>query len=431
MKSIINIGMFLLFMLGFAGQAWAQIPEKLEKGTFALTNARLVTITDGVIENGTLVISDGKITALGTSVSVPEGASVIDCTGKSVYPGMIDMGTHLGLSEVGSVSLTQDYRENGNVKPQMQALTAVNPSSVEIAVTRVSGVTTAVTTPSGGLIPGTAALINLAGYTPNQMYGGFKAIVVNWPSSASRGRWDRRSDDDRKKQMEKLLKSMQELLDAAQLYSSIEKAGGTPEYNPQAEAMVAAVNGEMPMMIEVNRAADIKAAIEWAADKPYKVILTGVAEGWRVAEEIAAAGLPVITGPVLTTPTRQSDRYDRPYANPGLMAKAGVMVALRTNEIENVRNLPFNAGFAAAYGMGKEKALEAVTIVPAKMMGLEDRIGSLAVGKDASLFIANGDPFETKTKISDLFINGWRIPMVSRHTQLYDEFLDRAPGLNK
>ncbi|MEO1449077.1 MAG: amidohydrolase family protein, partial [Bacteroidota bacterium] len=192
-----------------------------------------------------------------------------------------------------------------------------------------------------------------------------------------------------------------------------------------------AYRGEAKLLIEVNRAADIRSAIKWVQENKIDAIFTGVSEGWRVGKELAEAKIPVITGPMLSTPTRSSDRYDRPYANAGLMLKAGVKVAIRSNETENVRNLPFNAGYAAAYGMGKEEALRAITLTPAEIFGVEDQMGSLDVGKQANLFVADGDPFEPATEISHLFIKGWQIPIDSRHIQLYHEFLERSPGLRE
>ena len=174
----------------------AQVAKSI-KGNFALTNATIYTITKGTLENATLVIENGKITGLGGSETViPRGATIIDCKGLSIYPGLIDAGTNLGLSEVGSISLTKDYNEVGDFNPHMQALTAVNPNSVAIPVTRTNGVTTVITKPSGGIFPGTAALINLNGYSADHMYAGFKGMVINYPSSGSRGRWDRRSEED-------------------------------------------------------------------------------------------------------------------------------------------------------------------------------------------------------------------------------------------
>ncbi len=189
--------------------------------------------------------------------------------------------------------------------------------------------------------------------------------------------------------------------------------------------------GDLPLLIEVNQASDIQTALKWIKEKGVKAILTGVSEGWRVADEIAKADVPVITGPVLSIPSRDSDRYDAAYTNPGKLLKAGVKVALRTSEAENVRNLPFNAGFAAAYGMGKEEALKAITIVPAEILGVDGHLGSLEEGKNATLFIANGDPFEPSTQIHHVFIDGYKIPMTSRHIRLYQEFLERNPGLSE
>lgn len=413
----------------------AQQVSKAVKDTFALTNASIETVTNGLVK-GTLIISDGKIADIGGNLPIPAGATEIDCNGLTIYPGLIDGGTRLGLAEVSSVSLTEDFNELGDATPQMQALTAVNPNSVAIPVTRVNGVTTVISKPSGGVMPGTASLIHLLGYTPQQMYGGFKAVIVNYPSSGRRGRFDRRSDEEIKKAEEKALKKLNDVFEEAYLYHRIDSAAAgnadmMPDYNPALAALLPVVRKEIPIMLEVNAAKDIQSALRWVEEKDLNVIFTGVAEGWRVADEIAAANIPVITGPILSLPTRQSDRYDRAYTNAATMHKAGVKVALRTNDAENVRNLPFNAGFAAAYGMGKEAALKAVTIVPAEIFGLDDQIGSLEKGKVANLFVTDGDAFETKTQVKYLFINGYQVPLDSRHIRLYNEFLEREPGLSK
>ncbi|MDW7695601.1 amidohydrolase family protein [Flammeovirgaceae bacterium SG7u.111] len=420
----------LVLLLGLALNAFAQNP-KAESGLFALTNATIETVTNGTIENGTLIIQDGLIAELGTDISIPEGAKTIDCTGLTLYPGMIDGGTRLGLSEIGSVPETNDYSDVGGINPQLKALTAVNPNSVAIPVTRTNGVTTVLTMPSGGLFPGTSALINLHGYTPKQMYADFEGIKLQFPRAGKRGRRDRRTPEEVEKEYKKSIKELDDFWTKAVDYAKIDSATGKARYIPELIALLPVVRKEAPLMVEVNAAKDIMKAIKWVEDKGINVIFTGVDEGWRVADSLAAAKIPVITGPVLTNPSRSSDRYDRPYANAGLMLKAGVKVAIRTADTENVRNLPFNAGFAAAYGMGKEEALKAVTIVPAEIFGVADKLGSLEKGKVANLFAADGDPFETKTQVKYLFIGGWKIPLVNRHTQLYDEFLERDPGVKK
>lgn len=430
MKKFISILSVLVLLPLFAFAQNDGGIVRADNSKFALTNAKIYTVTNGVIENGTIIINNGIIEAVGADINIPGDAQVIDYSGQEIYPGMIDSGTRLGLSEIGSISEANDFREFGEITPNMQALTAVNPNSVAIPVTRVSGVTSALTMPAGGPLPGTAATISLFGYTPDQMFAGSKGVVMNFPSTAQRG-WRRRTPEQIEKAREKAQETINDAFDKAELYAKI-KESDDARYYPEMEALAKVVNGEVLLYIEVNSAKDILSALEWIEDRGYEnVVLTGVAEGWRVAEEIAEAGLPVITGPVLSTPTRGSDAYDTAYKNPGLMQKAGIKVALRTMDTENSRNLPYNAGFAATYGMGREEALKAITINAAEIMGVGDQLGSIEVGKKANIFVSTGDPFQTSTKILDVFIDGYKIPMTSRHTELYDEFLNRTPGVNK
>ncbi len=411
----------------------AQRVEKSKQATFLLKNATIHTVTKGTII-GDVFLQNEKITDIGSNLN-PSGKYVtIDCTGKHIYPGMIDGGTALGITEIEAVSITNDDSEIGDFIPQMQALTAVNPNAVAIPVTRTNGVTTVLTKPDGGRFPGTAALIDLHGYTPEQMYAGFKGIIMNFPSSGRRGRFDKRSDEDIKKDSEKAMKKLDETWDAAILYSKIDSAANAEgkkidSYQPEMQAMLDVTRGKQTMLIEVNKEDDIKAAIKWLESKKIMAVLTGVAEGYKVAKELAKAKISVITGPITSLPRREYEKYDTPYANAGLMHKAGVIVAIRTDESENVRNLPFMAGFAAAYGMGIDEAYKAVSIVPAEIFGVADKYGSIEKGKIANLYICDGDPFETKTIISEVFIRGWQVPIESRQTLLYDEFLKRDPGV--
>src|SRR5882672_7818348 len=428
-------GLIAAFVCTMVFHISAQNP-KAKYGTFALTNATVETVTKGTIKNATVVISNGKITAVGENVSVPQGAETIDCKGLFVYPGMIDGGTNLGLSEIGSDPRTQDYSELGEVVPQMKALTAVNPNAVAIPVTRISGVTTALTAPSGGLFPGTAALINLHGYTPEQMFAGFEGVVLDFPNSGRRGFFDRRTDEEVKKAVENAQKNLNEVWERAVQYHKVDSAtqGKNAGYYPEMQALLPVVRGERTLLIDVNAAKDITAALKWVKEKKIaKVVLTGVAEGWRVADQIAKSKIPVITGSVLELPTREYDRYDQAYANAGLLRKAGIKVAIRSEERgnQNYRNLPYHAGFAVAYGMDKAEALKAITIVPAEIFGVADKLGSIEIGKSATLFVCDGDAFETKTQVKQVFIEGWQMPMQSRQTLLYDEFLKREPGVSK
>ncbi len=411
----------------------AQQVKKAESGIFILKNGTIHTVTSGTFI-GDILLKDGIIADIGTNLSVPQNSKVIDCTSKHIYPGMIDGGSRVGLSEVSSISVTNDFSELGDFIPHMKALTAVNPNAVAIPVTRVNGVTSVFAKPSGGTFPGTGALIDLFGYSPEQMTTGAEHIVMNFPSTGRRGRWDRRTDDDIKKDADKALKNINDVWESVTQFHKMDSLAKAENQkwlnnNPQMEALLPVFRGQVPILIEVNSKGDIESALVWIADKKLKVVLTGVSEGWRVADKISKAKIPVITGPVLAVPGRDNDRYDASYANAGKMSKAGVKVAIRTDGSENTRNLPFNAGFAAAYGLGIDEALKAVTIYPAEIFGVADKYGSLEKNKVANLFVSTGDPFETKTQIEHLFIKGWKIPLESRHTLLYDEFLERTPGV--
>ena len=422
-----------------AAPALAQGPQyRARAGTFALTDCRIETVTRGTIPSGTVVIADGRIAAVGDAAP-PAGARVVPCDGGTVYPGMIDAGTLFGLQEIGSQAETRDFDELGPITPQMRALTAINPSTIHAPITRLSGVTTALSVPQGGTLPGTAALVDLHGYTPDQLAAGFEGVVVVFPRSGRRGRFDRRPQEAIDKAYKEAVEALDAVWEDAVLYAQIDSArtasgSGEMPYQPEMAALLPVLRGERALLVEVNAADDIRAALEWLDGRDVPAVLMGVAEGWRIADEIAASGLPAIVGPVTGLPTRPSDRYDRAYQNPALLAQAGVPVALRTvDRMQNYRNLPFHAGFAVAYGadlgFDRQAALAAVTIAPARIFGVDDRMGSIEVGKDATLFVADGDPFEPATEVTAVFIDGLQMPLVSRQTELYEEYLDRTPGL--
>lgn len=426
----------VVLMMMIAVSAHAQITERAGFGKYALVGGTIHTITQGTIETGVVLINGHRIERVSDELTIPDGYERIDVSGKHVYPGFIDSGTRLGLIEISAVPVTVDDAEVGTFNPNMRAFTAINPNSVSIPVTRVSGVTTVIAHPTSGVISGKATLIDLFGYSPDSMAVNADAgLFIEWPTSGRRGWWDQRSEQDRIKEYEKNLRELYDFFDAAKAYHrmwelwSASPAGKVqPNRNQLLNAMRPVISGELPVIINVDREQDIRNVLDWIAKfDGMHVILSSVAEGWRVASEIAESGIPVLAGPVLSTPTRGYDNYQRPYQNAGLMAKAGVKVAIRTGETENVRNLPYHAGYAAVYGMGKEEALRAVTITPAQIFGVDDEIGSIEVGKRANLFVSDGDPFEVLTNISYVFINGYNVPMVSRQTQLYQQFIDRNP----
>lgn len=430
----LNIFVFVAALLfGLHATADAQITEKPEFGKFAITGATIHTVTNGTIEGGVILIDGQKIVQVGQNAKITNDYKRIDASGKHVYPGFIDGWTSLGLVEISAVAVTVDNRELGQFNPHMNAFTAFNPHSASVPVTRVSGVTTVMTHPSSGSIAGKGTVMDLWGYSPDSMaVKKSGALILELPSSEGGGWWDSRSEEEIKKEYQQDIKEINDFIAKAKFYDEMMTAynanpsGKTkPDFDPRMDAMREVFSGDVPVVIPVSREQEILDAIEWT--KSYEgmnFVFAGVEEGWRVAEEIAEAGIPVLTT-TLYTPSRDYDNYQRPYQNPGLMADAGVKVAIVSNDTENSRNAPFEAGYAAAYGLGKEEAIKALTINPAEIFGVDDVLGSLEAGKQANLFISDGDPLEPMTNIEQVFIKGYKIPMTSRHTQLYDEFLNR------
>lgn len=426
--------------------AMAQIPEKATFGKYALINAEIHTVSNGVIKQGTVLINGKNIEFVGTNAKITDQYQVIDCTGKRIYPGFIDSFTYLGLVEISAVPVTVDNAEIGNYNPQMRAFTSINPTAAAIPVTRVSGVTTVIAAPTSGRISGKATLINLYGYSPDSMaVAGNAALNMTWPSLGGGGfgggggggfGGQQRTPEQIREAFDQNLREIQEYFDRSKFYDTMMDAYEAnttgkkrPDKDQQMDAMREVIDGKIPVVISVNAERDILEVLKWIEkNKHLKFVLASVAEGWRVADKIAEAGVPVIVGPMLRTPTRGYDNYQRPYQNAGLLAKAGVKIAIMSGDTENVRNLIYNAGYAATYGLGTEEAVKAITLNPAEIFGVADKIGSIQEGKMANLFIADGDPFEPSTTVEQVFISGNKIPMVSRQNQLYLEFIRRDPS---
>lgn len=434
---------FLALIMVFVGMGAAVVPDlghvlaQTPSETYAIRNARIVTVTGPVIEKGTVVISKGKITAVGANVSVPQGATSIDATGLSVYPGMIDAGSELGLTEIGSVAGSVDTAEIGDNNANIHVDVALHPDSSHIAVTRVNGITSALSAPRGGTIAGQSAVINLDGWVPRDMIVKTPAAMhMNWPGAQGRGfdfggPGQQRNVTEVRKEQDKAIEGVKKILRDAKAYGDARDARAKDSSLPKQdvdlklEALVPVVRGEMPMIINANTERDITNAIAFAGEMKLKMILSGGVEAFRVAAKLKTANIPVIVGPVLRMPNREDDAYDAAYANAGLLSKAGVKIAFQTQESAEARDLPYHAGMAAAFGLPKDEALKAVTIYAAEILGVADRIGSIEQGKIANLIVTDGDPLEIRTQVKHLFINGRAIPLTSRHTELYEKFKAR------
>jgi imidazolonepropionase-like amidohydrolase len=410
-------------------------PAAQSNDAYAIRNARIVTVSGAVIEKGTVVISNGKIAALGASVSVPSGAKVIDGTGLSVYPGLIDSGTTLGLEEISSVAGGQDTAEIGDNNANVHVNVAINASSTHIPVTRVNGITTALTAPQGGQIAGQSALINLAGWNYKEMTLKTPvAMHINWPGGRGGGGGgfggfqNPRSLPEIRREQDRQVENLKKILLEAKAYGDAKDARAKDSSLPKLdvdlkkEALIPVIRGQVPVVIEVDLARDIRKAVEFADEMKLKIIISGGVEGHKVADLLKTKNIPVIVGPILRFPVNEDDPYDAPFTNASLLAKAGVKIAFQTGDSAYSRNLPYHAGMAAAFGLPKEEALKALTIYPAEIWGVADKLGSIEQGKVANLIVTDGDPLEILTQVKYLFIAGHQVPLTSRHTELYDKY---------
>lgn len=410
------------------------------RGTFVIRNAHIVTVSGAEIDNGSIVIRDGKIEAVGATVNVPSGSQQIEGRGLSVYPGMIDAGTSMGLVEVPQgASGTVDTSEVGDFNPNSKAIIAINPHSAHIAVTRVEGITNVLSAPTGGLISGQAAFVNLLGTSPREMaVVPSAALVINYPRIGGGGggfggfQQQPANLSDTLAANQRQLDQIKKILRDAEAYGRAQDAYAKdsslprPNHDLVLEALVPYVRGEQPVIFRADREAEIRGAIKFADEMKLKPIILGGDDAWRVTSLLKEKNVPVILTGVLQLPNREDDFYDTLYENPAKLQQAGVRFCISTGEAgAEVRNLPMNAGMAAAYGLSKSEALKAVTLYPAQILNVGERLGSIDVGKMANLVVTDGDILEPRTHIRYLFIDGRQVPLTSRHTELNDAFKNR------
>lgn len=406
-------------------------PTPAAAQTVAVEGGRVYTMTGAPIENGTVLIRDGVVVAVGANVAVPAGATRIDARGKIVTPGFFESDTHLGLVEVGAVGTTRDYatqhEPTGDTDDVVQAAFNVadglNPNSIVLPVTRVAGVTTAVSRPDGGLIAGQGVVIDLAGASAD-------ALLVRSPVAmfAALGEDGQRAGGGARAGATLRLR---EVLEDARAYARRRadfERGETRAFAASRldlEALQPVLQGRLPLVVEAHRASDIRAALRIAAEYDLRLVILGGTEAWMLAGELARARVPVIVK-VLQNLPESFERLGARYDNAALLRQAGVQVALTTSDTHNARNLPQEAGNAVAYGLPYDEALRAVTLYPAQIWGVAERYGSLAPGKVANLVVWSGDPLELLTTVEQVLIRGRPVPLVSRDTELRDRYRNPA-----
>ena len=403
--------------------------------TIAIVGGKLLTVTHGAIENGVVVMTDGKIAAVGpaSSTKVPSGAEVFDAKGMTVYPGLFDAETHLGLTEVAADQNSNDLAETSDeIEPQMHVADAFHAETVRIPVERLNGITNAIAAPaSQDSVVGQDSAIQLYGRDRDEMLLQKDiALAMNFDGSVRRKANFNGPSKFPTTRMGLATQIRQAFLDA-QAYEAERAAAAKPDHKGpppkrdlKLEALLPYLHGEKPVVLAAYEGYEVEVAMALAKEFHLKVILNHVTHAQEVLDEIASYHVPVIVGPIYDFP-RPNERYDAVYSLPAELQKRGVKIALATfgEDMGGSRNLPYAAGYAVAYGLPYDEALKAITLNPAEMFGLGDQLGSLDVGKTANVVVANGDPMDVRTSVKQVFIAGKKAPMVSRQTQLRDEYL--------
>jgi imidazolonepropionase-like amidohydrolase len=429
------------FCLSASGQS--QPPS-----TYALTHGKIFTLAGSPIEDGTLVIKDGKIAAVGAHVEVPAGAEVIDVKGFEIYPGLFDPITQMGLSEISAVNATVDSTETGAYNPDVVAATAVSPSSEHIPVTRAAGITEVLAVPDSGgfdssgargVIGGQVSAIHLSGWTISDMLiKKSVAMVISWPVIETRtfdfATFSRKEKPftEAKQDYEKQVNELTDYLDRARHYAQAMGHGGPSDFQRdlKLEALAPVVRGQLPVLVFANRVREIRNAVEFCDKQKLKMILAGGEEAYKVKDLLRSKSIPVILRPTLSLPNDEDDAYDRLLSQPAELAAAGVRFAFGSFDNSFARRLGQQAANAVAYGLPYDEALKAVTLYPAEIFGVADQVGTLETGKIANIIVTNGDPLELSTEVKFLFIKGQRTSLDNRHQRLYQKYLNRPKAAN-
>jgi imidazolonepropionase-like amidohydrolase len=444
----------LAILIGCAMAAWAASND-----TFVIRNADVYPVTGAVMKGVSVLVQDGKIADIGPKIVAPKAMRVVDAKGLRVYPGMIDSGTELGLAEIASVRESVDTGELGEFMPQLRALASVNPGSEHFGVVRVNGITSVMTFPSTGgrggggggrggggeqqLIAGQAALIHTDGWTWEDMaIERTAAMQLLFPGIAGRGGRGGAPVPDSvlelisgtagasytqaRRTYEQQISKLNDFFDQARQYQK-ERAAHAPDFKTdlKMEAMIPVLEGKVPMAVSASRASAIHDAIAFADKQNIKIVLLQPRELGKAAAELKAKNIPVILGRVLALPQAEDDPYDQAFTLPAEAYKAGVKFAFGTFDNEFVRNLPFEAATAVAFGLPYDEALKAITINPAQIWGVGNELGSVEKGKWADLVVSTGDLLEIQTGIKHLYIKGKEVELTNKQTRLYEKYIAR------
>lgn len=410
---------------------------------FILKGGDIHTISGAVIEDGSVLVRNGKIVAVGKNFTTPEGYKVIDIHGQQVYPGMIDAASMLGL-ESAADELPSDARELGLLNPQLRAATAVNPASDHIPFTRANGVTSVIEMPQGELLSGQMSVIRLDGPDSDTMVRApAVAIHLQFPAIVTRPLRPLENDDadddpappepipyeEAKAKYDRDMAALTGFFDQARAYWQAKKAkarGLAPDL--RLEAMIPVLEGGTPLFVTAVREREIREAVAFADRQKIRIILADAYESYKVIPLLKEHKIPVVLGPTFQLPLDPDDPYDRSYTTPGELYRAGIPFAIASFSARRSFNLPYQAAAAVPFGLPKDQAYRAVSLSAAEIFGIGDRLGSIEEGKAADLIVTSGDPLEVTTKVNMVFIDGKPMSPETRQKQLYEKYSKQGPG---
>jgi imidazolonepropionase-like amidohydrolase len=432
--ALLPLAAALTLVTGAPAEAQVRMTVPPQSQPIALQGATIHTVSDGVIENGTIVFENGVITAVGADVEIPANAQVVDATGKHIYPGLVDAYSQVGIAEIGAVDVSNDTNELGLFNPNIRAEVAVNGESRHIGTTRTAGVLVTLTTPGGGLISGLSSAMNMEGWTWEEMsLKGAAALNVNWPNpnpprfrgfggfpGFGNGGADRPTYEEQVQQIKGFFAD-------ARAYRAAVEAGERVRSDSRYEAMFPALDGDIPVVVAADGIAQINDAINWAEEEGVRLVIRGGEDAIHVADRLAAADIPVILTSTLNGPNRQYDGYDGAYTLPARLHEAGVRFAIAGGGGAAYTNrLQWEAGVAVAFGLPEDVAVKAVTQNAAEIMGIGDRVGTLEPGKDATLLITTGNPLDTFTDVEQAYIQGRELDMMDIHKWFFDKYMAKV-----
>ncbi|RIK80892.1 MAG: imidazolonepropionase [Planctomycetota bacterium] len=419
-------------LIASVASAGPEIPGAPQSGPIAIVGATVHTACGPVIENGVVVFDSGKLTSVGgADTAIPGGATRIDAKGKHVFPGLIAANSTLGLVEVDSIRATIDHTEVGPINPNVRAQVAVNPDSELIPVTRANGVLLAQVTPRGQLIQGQSAVVALDGWTWEDMtLAAPVGMHINWPRMSAARSWEvgiggqQPPPENRNEQLTLLRKTF----DDARAYAKARAGNPNTPLDVRYEALLQVFDRKLPVFVRADEIVEIQAAVAFALKENLKLVIVGGYDAPHAAALLKEHDIPVVVNSVNRLPMRRSDPFDAPFTVPERLRQAGVKFCICDGgkfEASNIRNLPYEAAKAAAYGLPPDEALKSVTLSAAQILGIGDRAGSLEAGKDATLFIADGDILEVATHVEQAFVQGRQVDLSNRHKRLYEKYQEK------